>query len=416
MKCPNCGEDVTDDVPFCPHCGHNLEGRRHKRKLRFILMDVQDDMRFRHLASAAVITVVIVAVISVLLALGTPADDQGSVDTPGYGEPSDGAIIVSDTSFIELSRAFDDGDMSARLDSSGQLSIWLSDGASEGFSAFTWILRDEYSNTSQAITKDTADLTWVSPDLGRYTVTVHCIADDGSEAVYVGMIDYLGNSHVQYSFVHDGESYSVYVDVSLDEFLGCINADGVPDDRRHSPTAESGAAFNDTGGSVELLSERLRNAYLSHNPGASTSGQEYEDYILDFVQSCFTVGSDTYYHSTSTYWAFPAETLYTSVGDSGDLAVLAASILIASGYDAGIAVVNGHGFVAVSLDSYTGPSSVPEGYHQLRVSQNGTSYYITEVDERDVPLGYVDESYGYSGGRFTYYGQAAGEGSGIALP
>lgn len=147
MKCPNCGEDVTDDVPFCPHCGHNLEGRRHKRKLRFILMDVQDDMRFRHLASAAVITVVIVAVISVLLALGTPADDRGSVDIPGYGEPSDGAIIVSDTSFIELSRAFDDGDMSARLDSSGQLSIWLSDGASEGFSTFTWILRDEYSNT-----------------------------------------------------------------------------------------------------------------------------------------------------------------------------------------------------------------------------------------------------------------------------
>ena len=416
MRCPNCGEDVTDDVPFCPHCGHNLESRRQKRKLRFILMDVQDDMRFRHLASAAVITVVIVAVLSVLLALGGNAGDGDGPSDTVYGEPSEDAIIVSDTSFIELSEGFEDGTLSARMESNGQMSIRLSEEASEGCVSYTWILRDEFSNTSQTITKDTPDLTWVSPDLGRYTVTVHCLMEDGSGAVYQGVIDYMGDSHVQYSFGYGGDEHTVYVDVTLGEYMRYAHASGIPDDVRYSPDADDGARFIVTDGSVATLVQRLQTEFSAHYGSTPTDGPEFAEYILCFVQSCFTVGSDTYYHSASTYWAFPAETLYTSVGDSGDLAVLAASILIASGYDAGIAVVNGHGFVAVSLDSYSGPSSVPEGYHQLRVSQNGTSYYITEVDEGDVPLGCVDESYGYSGGRFTYYGQSAGEGSGIALP
>ena len=97
MKCPNCGMEVEGDSPFCPHCGQNISVRS-KRKLRFILMDVQDDRRFRHLASAAVITVVIVAVLAVLLALGTGGDGP---DDDNVG-PSDGAIIISDT--VDASR------------------------------------------------------------------------------------------------------------------------------------------------------------------------------------------------------------------------------------------------------------------------------------------------------------------------
>ena len=387
MRCPNCGEDVTDDVPFCPHCGHNLESRRQKRKLRFILMDVQDDMRFRHLASAAVITVVIVAVLSVLLALGGNAGDGDGPSDTVYGEPSEDAIIVSDTSFIELSEGFEDGTLSARMESNGQMSIRLSDEASEGCVSYTWILRDEFSNTSQTITKDTPDLTWVSPDLGRYTVTVHCLMEDG---------------------------HTVYVDVTLGEYMRYAHASGIPDDIRHSPDADDGARFIVTDGSVATLVQRLQTEFSAHYGSTPTDGPEFAEYILCFVQSCFTVGSDTYYHSASVYWAFPAETLYMAVGDSGDLAVLAASLLSAAGYDAGIAVVNGHGFAAVSLDGYS-PSTVPDGCRSLTVSQGGVRYLICEVSDGHMPPGCVDGEYGYSNGHFTYYGSVADEGSGLVL-
>ena len=414
MRCPNCGEDVTDDVPFCPHCGHNLESRRQKRKLRFILMDVQDDMRFRHLASAAVITVVIVAVLSVLLALGGNAGDGDGPSDTVYGEPSEDAIIVSDTSFIELSEGFEDGTLSARMESNGQMSIRLSDEASEGCVSYTWILRDEFSNTSQTITKDTPDLTWVSPDLGRYTVTVHCLMEDGSGSVYQGVIDYMGDSHVQYSFGYGGDEHTVYVDVTLGEYMRYAHASGIPDDVRHSPDADDGARFIVTDGSVATLVQRLQTEFSAHYGSTPTDGPEFAEYILCFVQSCFTVGSDTYYHSASVYWAFPAETLYMAVGDSGDLAVLAASLLSAAGYDAGIAVVNGHGFAAVSLDGYS-PSTVPDGCRSLTVSQGGVRYLICEVSDGHMLLGCVDGGYGYSNGHFTYYGSVADEGSGLVL-
>ena len=84
QECPNCGEKVEEDVLFCPHCGQNISVRS-KRKLRFILMDVQDDRRFRHLASAAVLTVVIVAVLAVLLALDIGNDDGGDISS--YASP-----------------------------------------------------------------------------------------------------------------------------------------------------------------------------------------------------------------------------------------------------------------------------------------------------------------------------------------
>ena len=416
MICPNCGEDVTDDVPFCPHCGHNLKGRKHKRKLRFVLMDVQDDMRFRHLASAMVIAVVIVAVLSVLLALGSTDTSDGPSRNPLLGEPSDDAIVVSETAFIELGGGFEDGTMGARMDGSGQLTIWLSDGSSEGFDTYTWILRDENTNTSQTITKNTPSLVWVSPYVGTYTVTIHCTSSTGESAVYTGMFEYMGDSHVQYSFAYGGSTYAVYVDVTLSEYLACLHDPDTPDVVRHSPDVTSGARFVTADGAVATLAQRLLSAFVSNNPSSPTDGPEYADFVLSFVQSCFSIGSDTYYHSTSTYWAYPAETLYTAVGDSGDLAVLAASLLRASGFDAGIASIDGQAFAIVSLDDYEGPETVPKGMHVLSVDRDGGSYLFCSVDEGPTPVGCVDDAYGYERGRFTYFGKAADENSGMAIP
>lgn len=411
MKCPNCGEEVTGDVPFCPHCGQNIS-TRSRRKLRFILIDVQEDRRFRHLASAAVIAVVIVAVLAVLLALGGTDEDPQAGPTIG---PSADDIVISDSEYIDLGGDFDSGALTATIDSGGQMYISLTDQASSGFTSYTWILRNEFLNSSQSITKTAANLTWVSPSIGQYSVTVHCSNPDGSEtAVYVGTIEYCGNIHTLHSFTHDGVSYSVYVDVTYQEFQDGMSYDTGPS--RNDPSASSGAGFIDTSGCVSLLSQRLQEAYAAANPGAPTDGADYAGYILSFVQSCFTVGSDIFYHSTGTYWATPAETLFTTVGDSGDLSVLAASLLRAAGFDAGIAVVQGHGFVAVAIDGYTGPAEAPSGYHTVRVTDSGRQYVLCEVSRGALPMGCVQDAYGYSGGHLTYYGEASAEGDGLSVP
>lgn len=377
-------------------------------------MDVQDDRRFRHLASAAVIAVVIVAVLSVLLALGA---EEGGADEPVTYGPSSDAIIVSDTEFIELSGDFEDGTLTARLQGSGQLEVTLSSAIAEDYDSFTWILRDEIRNESQYITKNSGAnrnvLTWVSPSVGTYSFTVVCQSTStGETATYLGALMYCGDVHSQNSFEYGGVTYTVYVDVGYYEYIEYVTADT---SSRYSPSVTDGASFITESTSVTSLAQRLSEQYLAANPGSDTSGADYAGYVLAFVQSCFAVGSDTYYHSASVYWAYPAETLYTGVGDSGDLAVLAASILNASGYDAGIAMIQGHSFLAVSLDRYTAPSDIPDGFRTLRVSVGGTYYYLCELAEGVVPAGCVPEFYGYSSGRYTYYGETAEDG-GIALP
>ncbi len=182
MNCQNCGMNVPENVPFCPHCGHNISVKRRRRKLRFILMDVQDDRRFKHLTSAAVITVVIVAVLSVFLAL--PSEDP---EAETYS-PSDYVIIISETEYVELRGSFQTGDMTAYMQGS-TIFFRLSDSAAEGFNEFTWIVRNEFLNKSQTITKYTPDLTWTSMYIGSYTVTVSCLSTEtGKTATYIGTI------------------------------------------------------------------------------------------------------------------------------------------------------------------------------------------------------------------------------------
>ncbi len=412
MNCPNCGGDVGPDDPFCPHCGQNIRPKRGRRKIRFILMDVQDDRRFKHLASAAVITVVIVAVLSVLL-----VDDQVRTLSLEGGEtasgPSDTALIVSETAYIEMGGALADGSMTAYLTNNGELCITLDSDLTSGFDTFTWTLRDEVSGTYQYITKELEDgvakINWEYPTIGSYTVILLCSSSETDDtAVYVGYMTYYGDSHVQHSFVFDGATYTVYTDVTLEEYLSYRDSDA----DRDASSPEDAATFIVTSDSVRTIASRLSDAYLRVNSTASTSDGEYARFILTFIQSCFTVTSDLSVYGQSTYWAYPAETLYLGTGDSGDLAVLAAAIFEASGYDAGIVLLHGHTVAAVSIADYA-PTDAPDGYHLLSVTVDGVTYYLCETTALVQP-GYVSTAYGYSGGRFLYYGEDTGEDLGFA--
>ncbi len=396
MKCPNCGEDVgISDAPFCPHCGQNLETRKLRRKLRFILMDVQDDRRFRHLASTAVIIVVISSILAVLLA------DTGLGEEPGpteLGPTEDEIIRISSTAYIQLGDGFDDGTFKATLEPFGELRIDLNSQASAGYNTFTWILRNDVDGTYLFTTKETASTNWIFPTIGKYTVTVTCSSTESDDTdVYVAKMVYYGDSHIQHTFSFEGRTYTVYSDVTLDSYIAC-SSEYSPG--RYSYTPSDAHSFIVTDEAVSLLGTRLGDAFLKAYPYGDTSGAEFASFVLAFVQSCFDVEEDSALHSKPTYWAYPAETLYNGSGDSGDLAVLAASILQSCGFDATVAVMHGETFLATYIPDF----SVPSGTHSIKIQSSGKGYYLSDVTG-DSPLGSAPDEHDYKNGRFYYFGQ-----------
>ncbi len=407
MRCPNCGTDVGDGVLFCPHCGQNIS-MKHKRKLRFILMDVQDDRRFRHLASAAVITVVIIAVLSVLFAEWDFGGDGDEKDNPSG--PSEYAIILGDGVYIDLYDDFRTGEMSAVVDVSGGIRISLNADAGAGSTSYLWVLRNDSEDVFMFRTKETPEILWTTPSAGIYSVTVKCTGEDGEQTVYQGGIFYHDDLHRSYSFEYSGKVYSVDLTVPIDEYMAAIN-EGLD---RTVDSPEEAASFIRTNGVVADLEAVLRASFLSANPGTSTTGPEYASMILAFVQSCLSEASDTAVHKVSEYWALPVETLFTGCGDDSDLSVVAASLLCAAGYSAGIALIPEHTVAALYLDRYT-CSDVPSGYELIRVPLDGRYYYLCECTEA-VPIGCLGDGYGYLNGNFYYYGEQVSGDFGIALP
>lgn len=418
MKCPNCGASVEHDgAPFCPHCGHNLAGKRSRRKLRFILLDVQDDKRFRHLASAVVIAVMVAAVLSVLLVQWDEPRDPQAESHGSPSSPPESAVVVSDTDYIELYGNFLDGALSASLTENGELRIDLDTELAEGYDRFTWILRDVADNTYQYVTKDRTEdgystLHWMSPEIGRYNITVKCESTQtGDTAVYGGNIHYLGRLNEQYSFLHDGQVYTVRIDIGLDEFLGFREADAP----RYSGSAVDAALFAVSSESIERLAANLMDQYKIRHMGVISDRSDYAQYVLTFVRGYVTLSSDIVLYERSEYWAYPVETLYNGAGDEGDLCVLAITLLKESGFNTGLTIIHGHTMAAINLDRFTGPEDVPDGYHTVRITVGTTPYYLCDLSA-DVPLGCVDEAYGYDRGKYLYYGTDVSKDSGFGLP
>ncbi len=400
INCPNCGESVSDDVPFCPACGQNLSVERRRRKLRFILMDVQEDRRFKHLFSAIIIAVVIMAVLAVVLTAPMQGDDDSPAPRPG---PSDTAILVPGTSdYIELYKGFEEPGFYAffQENSKGkqELHVALDSSISGKFSNFSWIVRNEVTGSIQVSIKDQAEIVWSNPSTGIFGITVACSTDYGDEYTHVGKIQYFGDSTWSGDFDYNGRMFSIQARAGLNEYISLASASC----SRATEDAATAAAFVNTTDSVNLLAGRLQDAFLKIYPDTGINGPEFASFVLTYIQSCYREISDTASHSVETYWAFPGETIYTGQGDSEDLSVLAAAILKSSGYETGLLLHHGRTFLAIQ-SGYTA-EDVPAGSTFISFVQDNSRYILCDP-AGDQPLGCVDDAYGYRSGECYYYGE-----------
>ena len=379
MKCPNCGHRGKPG-PFCPECGADLTSRSRSRRRR------DRD------AAAAVACIAVIAVAAVVVvALGGDGSEDGASVASTELETSGGVTIT-------LSGAFEDGTLTAYLDSDGQLVITLDDGASEGYSTFRWVLTDDMRGESSSITKDEAKLTWIEPSVGYWTVAVTC-SGGSDDAEYSGGIECLGDSTTTFGWTHAGTSLSLTYTVGDSEFdVAVLSLVWESDD------LESAVATVDPDGVAAELESKVWAVYSAAFSGSRTSA-DYAGCILGMISSCFTLRSDLEAYGQDVYWAGPAKTVYFGVGDSGDLAVLAASMLKAAGFEVGIASLpDGY---AVGLAS----GDVSDGVY---LEADGTAYWLCYAYGY-LGVGVLSDSYAMDGGALTYCGGDLPDGCGFSI-
>lgn len=114
-----------------------------------------------------------------------------------------------------------------------------------------------------------------------------------------------------------------------------------------------------TGVIADAVAEQYRLTYGDH---ASLKDQQYADFLLAFVQICWTYEYDynQYVGTTTTedvdYWAFPMETIYSGIGDCEDTSILGATLFYDAGYKSGVYQLPGHAMLALHIDNYVTPA------------------------------------------------------------
>ncbi len=366
--------------------------RERRRFLRNI------DRRVRQITAAAV---VFVAVMSVLLVVLSAMPTEVVDPHPTIGPP-EGAFVIDDSTYVLASDGFVSDGFRLGLDSDGRLTVTLADAPSIEDPSYFWVVSCDSDGTSFSITKDSPVLTWVERPTGTWTVAVYFDADEGQE-IRTGSFTYYSDSTERYVWEHLGKKLSVSYTVSLGSYLAaCSDVPG-----RGTDSLQVASRFVDAD-QVSELEGRIRAAYSSAFGGVPKSA-DYAACLMEFVSACFEERDDSMVHGASVYWAYPVQTLYSGAGDSGDLAVLTASLLKSAGIDVGLARMPG--MWAVALNVY-GPSTIVDpGITALSVDISGSRYWISSVTPYK-GIGLVPDCYGYDGG-FTYYGVSAGTGYGV---
>lgn len=392
MFCRFCGRELDDDSSFCPGCGQPVNPTERRPPGR----SGRDLGRSGVIGFLAIIGLAVVAVALVFAMGALSFEDDGSVrisdDVTVSGALADGTVTVTDLGYgIEF--YYNDFE-------SGQWSyIWRIRGDDEAVK--------DWNTYSPRLLLDKDDIRPGHYDFG--------VASAGSSAE--GGFTLYGTVEDTFEWRYGGTLHSISVSYEYSEFESA--SDNIVFQTRGSPEARIDrlTAPSDT---VSQLESSLRSEYLRVNGvDAPVDGQDYADFILAFVQVCFDYELDTDLYGYEEYWAFPIETLYLRCGDCEDTAILCAAQYDAAGFDAGVFLVPGHAFTAISLESYEEPPFWGQsvGYHIFTYTCDGKTYLGCETTfDEHVPVGVISRDYTVSDdGTFLYQGEPGTSQDGLYL-
>lgn len=198
---------------------------------------------------------------------------------------------------------------------------------------------------------------------GRYTVTYSGKASDGSTVR--GQYDILACGNYRFSWDYKGNTYTVSLCVSLDDY----NAYGSSDARRTSGNEEQMRAlvtYDD--GYVRQLAQQFDVL------GAGMDRLGKANLLLSYVQAIpYMYDSDL--NGRDEYWKFPLETIIDGAGDCEDTSILFCAVAKAMGYDTAL----------MTLYASTVPGSIGAQNHCVSlVSVEGETGYGAYTTVGDV--------------------------------
>ena len=317
-------------------------------------------VRTKYIAAAAVLTVAVLAVSSVIV-IGGSADFE-------YTCGDDGSITVTDRS-------------------------------SGLFNGVSWDVRDYSGNDLTPSVADTGaspeSVSWASdgPNVFRVTMTAYTYAGIGRK-VTKDVVMEGERAHALKPFGDTGPTVEFAVHTS--DFLRYKNEriNRAPGDSANTDLVRK---FVGTTSTSNNAFEKIVDQLVSVIPNGSD--ESYINGIMRFVQSLNYV-SDKASTGSSEYWKFPVEMLFANAGDCEDLSMLMMALSMAffakKGIDVSAALVlfwdDGHAMAAVSLGVPPSPVSDPQDTSNGWYTVNGRTYYTCETTSTGWRVGEIDPS------------------------
>ncbi len=374
MFCRNCGTELDPGARFCRNCGTEVP--------RPVTAAVRKPP-YTVLLIVAVVAIALVLALQAVIPSEEPSLTVGDTTVTGGLVTDD--IVVSD----------------GRLDYTGSDTDvgWLYSDVHG-----TYLVRDGTGYTDDTDIRVAGAALVLEP--GMYDVS---LLEDGSRT-HRGtvLVDGDVTRTFSWSCIVQGEprAYTMTYTYGYSDFLAYAEA-GSP---RHHVESMEVSRFVPEDATVLGMAEALEETYTASAPaGTATTGQDYADYLLAFVQVCFaypdTVSAegssyvadpdgsgDLFLYGEVEYWAYPMETIHHGMGDCEDTTFLYAALCSASGYTSAIALLEGHMVPGVVLDGFEQRSFVPPSLEPtgMRFSDGGGIIYFCETTlSTPVPAGYL---------------------------
>jgi hypothetical protein len=133
----------------------------------------------------------------------------------------------------------------------------------------------------------------------------------------------------------------------------------------------------------------------------------YVDYILSFVQECFSYPSwsqypDLFVYGQYEYFAYPMETIFRDTGDCEDTSILCAALFESAGYDSAVVLLYtessgkmiGHSTAAVNVDKLVSDHNVNSNLRYCEMIYDGIAYRLCETTVKSqLAVGYIETKY-----------------------
>lgn len=405
MRCPNCDFPMHDRK--CPYCGYSASGTP---KGRFVTI--------------AIVAIAVVALLAVIQTYDSP--DRSSPDdhpptNPGYDPtyPSNETNSFEMTGFTVSGTYSDLFTVTETVDEDGNtvLGIALDVSRTGEAKSYSWSVYKEghsYDRYTESSTVPEFDWTLDDTVIGNYVIEVMCYLGQTGPwqqyAQYDILITVSGEVTKTYTWIYDWKRHSMSIGFDYSEFQrysGTAGATMLERAAYGNGSYQAVQKFLVLNGTVTTMEEQLSDMY-ERTYGTKAEGQSYAEFILAFVQECYSYSLDIKTYGRDEYYAFPMETIYHGTGDCEDTSILCAVLLSAAGYDAGVFMIPGHAIAAVSLESYM-PGKVAYAYAMsVDMFRYGTYYGCeTTLDDNSYGIGWIDDSYSiYPDGTVYHNGTA----------